>query len=228
MRDRRQLLIVGSAVALAVTLMWGLTFTSLFSARTISVEGASALSTTEVASLAGVSSETNVWHLDARGAEAALLADPWVAEAAVMRDLPRTLLIRITERTPVAVDEGGEVVAGDGTVLPGAVRSGLPSILGALDRASRSAAAAVVDGLAPAVQLRLASVNVAREGEVVLELRDGITVGFGAPTDASEKGEALRAVLRWAADEGVRLRAVNVTVPNAPTATLDDGTSLAP
>lgn len=208
----------------------GSTFTPLFAARHIRVEGNRTLSPSEVSALAGVRDGTNVFHLDTAATEDALEADPWVASAEVERDLPATVILRVIERTPVAV-AGATVVAADGTALPGASARGLPDIgvlAGELDPAERTAGAGVVGAMAPVVRDRVGSVLVEPDGDLVLILRDGATVRYGQPQEAIAKAEALRAVLRWAGEHDVAIASADVSVPNAPTLQPVDGSTVTP
>jgi cell division protein FtsQ len=208
----------------------GSTFTPLFAARHIRVEGNRTLSPDDVSMLAGVSDATNVFHLDIAATEAALEDDPWIASAKVTRDLPATVILRVTERTPVAV-AGAAVVAADGTALPGASAQGLPNIgvlAGALDPEERTAGAGAVGAMAPVVRDRVESVLVEPDGDLVLILRDGATVRYGQPEETIAKAEALRAVLRWAGEHDVAIASADVSVPNAPTLQPVDGSTVTP
>ena len=119
----------------------------------------------DVARLAGLSSSTNVYHLDTARIEAALAADPWIGGAEVERRLPGTVEIRITERVPVAQTLRGEVpeaVAADGVLLPEAPTDGLPEIraaLGDLSDVDRAAAATAVAAMMPSLRERVRALD---------------------------------------------------------------------
>lgn len=218
-RRKRVAVIVG-AVVLAVLMLGLLTFTPLFGAKEIVVEGNVVLSADDVASLAGVGPGTNVVHLDTVAATQALEDDPWVREAIVTRDLPSTIVVRVVERAPVA-RSGSDVLAADGTILPGSTVEGLPSIaatVGDLTPDQRSAAAAAIGALAHVVRNRVDTVRVEPDDDLRIVLEDGVTVVYGAPGQEDTKAEALRALLRWAEGEGIELEAADVSVPSAPTA----------
>src|SRR5438034_409484 len=107
------------------------TYTPMFHARNVRIEGATTLSRDHVLQLAGIEQGTNVFHLDTDAAERSLTTDPWIAYAIVERDLPGTVVIRIQERAPIAQSSVGSApaaLAGDGVVLPGAPTDGLPEI----------------------------------------------------------------------------------------------------
>lgn len=51
----------------------------------------------------GIAAGTNVFATDLESARAKLLADPWIADAALVRRLPGTVLVRVTERKAAAL-----------------------------------------------------------------------------------------------------------------------------
>ena len=237
---RRRVLALVLLVPIAVaTAAWAITYTPLFEARHIRIEGAVSLRPDAVRSLAGIEPSTNVFHLQTQAVTASLLGDPWIASASVERDLPDTIVLSIVEREPVGMIEAmGEasILASDGTVLPAsaATTSGvdtLPKVqaaLGAPDVAQRAAAAALLGALDPVVAQRVSELSVGQDLRTSLTLRDGVTVDAGMPGDEAEKAVALRAVLRWAASGGHPLSSIDVSAPGAPSATLADGSTLTP
>ena len=228
-RRRTFAIAAGFAAALTAAACLGLTYSPVFGAREIRVRGNVVLGTHRVVAVAGLELGTNVVHLDTGAIEERLLRDPWVAVASVRRDLPGTIVIRIREREPMARLLDGPVVAGDGTVLPGAPAGRLPEIrptYGELDLRAAAGAAEALEAMSPTVRGRVFAVVVQPDGTLVVELRSGIVVRYGAPLDLVEKGASLRAVLRWAQGEG-ELTAVDVSVPSAPSATLRGSTSSA-
>src|SRR5688500_2811600 len=95
---------IGGAVAVAlVTGSVALSYTSLFGARTVEVEGEERLGPNQVMRLAQVEIGTNVLHLDEGMAEARLEQEPWIRDATVRTSLPGTISISIRERAPVLV-----------------------------------------------------------------------------------------------------------------------------
>jgi cell division protein FtsQ len=230
------LLLVPIAVATAA---WAVTYTPVFQARHIRVEGAVSLRPDAVRSLAGIEPSTNVFHLQTEAVAASLLNDPWIASASVDRDLPDTIVLSIVERQPVGtIDAMGEtsILASDGTILPASTATtsaidALPKVqaaLGAPDAEQRTAAAALLSALDPVVANRVGDLSVGQDLSTSLTLRDGVTVDAGMPGEEAEKATALRAVLRWAASGGHPLSSVDVSAPGAPSATLADGSTFTP
>jgi cell division protein FtsQ len=85
-----------------------LTQCEYFKARTIQVEGGQRLTAKTIASVAGVREGINVLSVNLSAARKRLLAQPWVAEAEVRREIPSTLCIRIREHVPAAVVDVGK------------------------------------------------------------------------------------------------------------------------
>jgi len=229
-------LLVPIAVATAA---WALTYTPVFDAKHVRVQGAVTLRPDDVRSLAQVEPSTNVFHLQPDAVTARLLTDPWIASATVAKDLPDTVVLTVVERRPVGViDAMGDraVLASDGTMLPASAATAdtiatLPSVeagLGSLDDTQRAAAAALLSALDPVVEQRVTHLTVGQDLSESLTLRDGVTVDAGTPGNEDAKATALRAVLRWATTGGHVLASVDVSAPDAPSATLADGSTLTP
>jgi cell division protein FtsQ len=210
------------------------TYTPLFGARDIRVEGADRLSRGQVLARAGIGPGTNVFHLDASAVEGALASDPWIAEAIVERHLPGTIVIRVRERAPIArsiVGSSPAALAGDGVILPGAATDGLPEIrasVGELPDDVRSDAARALAALGPILRARVSAVVAQPSGVLDMDLAGDLTVHFGAAGEDAAKAAALRAVLAWAVMQRVTLRDIDLTVPQAPSATLADGSIFTP
>ena len=223
--------IVAVAPLLLVGLFVGATYTPLFRVRTVRIEGAGVVGRQEIIRLAGLDSATNVFHLDTVRAADAIAADPWVATAIVARDLPSTVVVTITERAPIArmlQGQTDEAVAGDGVLLPGAPTAGLPEIRGALgdlSDADRVAAAQALAALGPSIRHQVSAAVMEVGDDLRLQFVDGTSVEFGQGGDAVAKAGALRSVLRWASEQGVAVRSVDVSVPGAPAATLANGSA---
>jgi cell division protein FtsQ len=224
-------------VALPVLLLAGFaaaTYTPLFRLRDISVEGTKILRPHEVIVRAGIGSNTNVFHLDAGSIVTALETDPWILSATVERHLPGSVVITVQERTPVAkalVGPSPAVVAGDGVVLPGAATSGLPEIrasIGGLTDEDRTAAAAALEAMPEVLRARVSTVIAEPTGTLVMDLGGGLTVRYGGADDQLVKAAALGSVLAWAARERVALAEIDLSVPEAPSATLQSGQVISP
>src|SRR3984885_13239309 len=103
----------------------------------ISLTGEKEVSREEVLTTAGVTGRASLLFLDADAARTRLMANPWIADAAVLKLYPDRLQITITERLAYALwqkDGRISVIAADGTVLQPFVENrylGLPLVVGA-------------------------------------------------------------------------------------------------
>jgi cell division protein FtsQ len=107
-----------------------------FGIAAVSVTGGSQVGREQALTLAGVTGRSSLLFFDAEAARARLLADPWIADAAILKLYPDRLLITITERRAFALwQRNGQVnvIADDGTVLQPFVEDryrGLPLVVG--------------------------------------------------------------------------------------------------
>jgi cell division protein FtsQ len=107
-----------------------------FGIAAVSVSGGSQVGREQALAVAGVTGRSSLLFFDAEAARARLLADPWIADAAVLKLYPDRLLITITERRAFALwQRNGQVsvIADDGTVLQPFVEDryrGLPLVVG--------------------------------------------------------------------------------------------------
>ncbi len=86
----------------------------------VSLSGEKEISREEILTIAGVTGRASLLFLDADAARARLMANPWIADAAVLKLYPDRLQITIKERQAFALwqkDRHVNVIADDGTVL---------------------------------------------------------------------------------------------------------------
>jgi cell division protein FtsQ len=91
-----------------------------FRIAAVSLTGQKEVSREEVLAIAGVTGHVSLLFLDAEAARARLMANPWIADAAVLKLYPDRLQISVTERQAFALwqkDGSVSVIAADGTVL---------------------------------------------------------------------------------------------------------------
>jgi cell division protein FtsQ len=74
-----------------------------FAVTEIAVSGQRQRSTEALLEEAGLAAGANVFTVDLDRARARLLADPWIADAALTRRLPGTILVQVTEREVAAL-----------------------------------------------------------------------------------------------------------------------------
>jgi cell division protein FtsQ len=135
---------------------------------------------------------------------------------------PSTLVVRITERAPLAVVKAGsnyELVDQAGVVLSAASakQAGYPLVTlptGQQPASSQSyaAAASVLAALPTAVRSRVTAASAATPNDVTLSLTGGKTVVWGGTGQLQLKTEALNAVLKGAPHAST----YDVSSPEAP------------
>ncbi len=200
-------------------LAWVLLASPLLALRTVRVEGVGRLTPVQVELAAAVAPGRPLARIDLEAvAERVARLSP-VADVDVTRRWPSTLVLRVTERVPVAVTAGGNgqwrlVDAGGAVfgILPGPPDD-LPRLALAPapggdggDPATRSALD-VLRALPTGLRAQVAEVQAPSPAAVTLLLRDGRSVVWGAAEQAERKAAVVEALLRRPG------RTVDVTAP---------------
>lgn len=225
-RKIRPWAIVAGVVVTFVTGGVTLSYTPLFEARVVEVEGAEHLSTRRVLRIAGVGEGTNVAHLDQRSVESRLEMHPWIQRATVLTSLPATIAISVTERSGLLVADLGHglrLIAADGTDLG---RASWPSPLPEAEAAEGTpastevlrAAGHLVRSLPPDLRSDVDSVVVAADATAALVLDGGVEVRYGLLDEATAKAQALSAIIEYADREGRGLVSIDISAPASSTA----------
>ena len=108
--------VVGFVMVIAIggTVAWGarryVKTSPRFAVSEIITTGAKRRTPDELATVAGIGKGQNVFTTDLDRARVRLLADPWVSEASLARQLPGTIFLRVVER-----EAGGIIATNDGT-----------------------------------------------------------------------------------------------------------------
>ncbi|MEQ9324157.1 MAG: FtsQ-type POTRA domain-containing protein [Polyangiaceae bacterium] len=215
---QRLSLVTGIIVVIAASVMvaWGLRrylrSSPRFSVRTVQVEGNVRRTPHQIAKLAGIETGKNVFTVEEEIAEAAVEADPWIAEAGVRVDLPNQVIITVKEREAHAlaalegrlylVDTEGHVFKtlepGDPEDLP--VVTGIDSEAIAADReAVAKRVRRALDLVSDLHQQKIAErypvqeVNLDQDGSVTVVVgTDGISLVFGRPPFRQKVAKAER------------------------------------
>ncbi|WP_106848185.1 cell division protein FtsQ/DivIB [Blastococcus sp. Marseille-P5729] len=199
---------VWSALALVVAVVagWLLLASSMFGVRDVQVSGSALVSEQEVREAIGLGPDDALLTADTDAAAERVQQLAPVAEATVSRSLPSTLVVRITERSPVAtVELDGESWVIDVEGVPYAEASAVgESAEGLLplviddpspdDHATREAVA-VIAGLDDATRELVASVSAPSAAQVTLTLQDGREVIWGDSSQMNDKLTMLPGVL---------------------------------
>lgn len=228
-RGRRRLravvvatVVVGLAVGVLVVL-----HSPLFSARHVTVVGATHTGRAAVVRAAGLRGEPPLVDVAPPAAAARVEALPWVDTARVSRLWPDRVVVVVTERVPLVtvsahgasflVDASGRVLARASgpsalPVLASPSRTGRPgSFLAASARPGLLVAEASRRLLAGRVQ----GVRVAANGDVTLDLGKGVGATLGGAGSVDAKLAALASVLAAAPPTGPET--IDVSVPGEPT-----------
>src|SRR5271155_2815554 len=150
-----------------------------FRIAAISLSGQKEVSREEVLTTAGVTGRASLLFLDADAARAQLKANPWIADAAVLKLYPDRLQITVTERQAFALwqkDGQVSVIAADGTVLEPFVEDrylALPLVVGPGAAQAAKDFLAIVDHY-PAIRSVLRASILVAERRWNLRLENGI------------------------------------------------------
>jgi cell division protein FtsQ len=152
-----------------------------FRIAAISLNGEKEVSREEVLTTAGVTGRASLLFLDADAARARLMANPWIADAAILKLYPDRLQITVTERQAFALwqkDGHLSVVAADGTVLEPFVEDrylALPLVVGPGAAAAAKGFLAILDHY-PDLRTQLRASVLVAERRWNLRLASGLDV----------------------------------------------------
>lgn len=211
---RRRAVAVMSVVTVVV-LGYALWFTSLVGVGEVAVEGNVELTAEQVRVAAEVGTGEPILSLDTDAVAAKVRELPRVADVEVSRSLPGTVLLRVTERTPVAVvqaDDGAHLVdrTGKDYATTSAAPAGLPVLKGTGEEALASAVSVLVQ-LPDDLRREVLSVGSSGGTDLVLEMSAGREVRWGSAQDTPRKAAVLDVLLTR---EG---KVYDVTSPELPT-----------
>jgi cell division protein FtsQ len=228
-RHRLRVVVAGLCVAAMVVAGYLVLHSALFSARHVTVSGASHTPLSAIVTTAGLVEHPPLLDVDPGQASARLEKLPWVNTASVERRWPDSVVVKVTERVAVAavvrpsggvaiLDASGRVLA-DETAVPVGV---IPLVLSvdppppgsALGPAAGGALAIVRDLPAP-VRTRVQSVTEGSGGEMTLDLGGGLRADLGPASQLGAKFEALESMLAGATVSGREV--IDLSVPEEPT-----------
>lgn len=102
--------ILGTVGLLAfVGLIAGALHSSAFTIKTVTVDGEVYLTDESIVACAQVPTGTPLFSVDTGAIEERLRKNPWISDVRVRRSLPSTVHIIVTERTPIALVDDGEI-----------------------------------------------------------------------------------------------------------------------
>lgn len=218
LRIARGVLGAALVIGIASTVAWGarhyVRTSPRFGVTEIVTTGAKQRSPEELATTAGVAKGQNVFTTDLDRARARLLADPWISDATLGRQLPGTIFVHVVEKQAaglLATNEGTYIVQRDGAIIK-KVEPGDPTDLHVVtgirvqqlvdDRegATRTVARALdlasdYDHSPLAAAKPLEEVHVENNGEMTLVVgKSAVTIKLGAAPYRRKIEQAVRVV----------------------------------
>ncbi len=197
-----------------------------FRITTVAINGRKQLSQDEVLAIGGVNGRSSLLFLDAAEVRDRLKANPWIADATILKFYPNQLQIDIVERSAFALWQSNgklSVIAVDGAVLEGYVSRrflGLPLVVG------KGAATRAHDFLA--LLARYPQVNSVTKAAIFvgerrwnLRTRDGLDVRL----PENDVGNALAALSKLDREDHLFSRdivAIDMRLPDRLTVQLSD------
>ena len=197
-----------------------------FRITSVTINGRKQLTQDEVLAIGGVNGRSSLLFLDAASVRDSLKANPWIADATVLKLYPGALQINITERQPFALwQENGKlsVIADDGAVLePYVTRrfASLPLVVGkGAETRARDFLALVAKY--PAVNSQLKAVIFVGERRWNLRFKDGLDIRL----PETDVGNALAALVKYDREDKLFSRditAIDMRLPDRLTVRLSD------
>jgi cell division protein FtsQ len=198
-----------------LTVGWWLLYQSkYFLVESVTIVGNSRLTAEQITGAAAVPVGNALMSLNTGAITEQLLTLPEIKIATVERGWPHTILITVTERTPIAVAQtatGFNLIDDEGknAGVVGAPPAGLLVIAAEPDSPAMKSAIAILAAV-PA-EWKLASLTAATQDSVIGVLGNGVAITFGSGERAKDKVDVASALM----EKGYTV--INVSAPDAPT-----------
>lgn len=219
LRRWRSLLIGVLVLAVLVTGVWLVFFSSVVTVRGVDVVGNRTVSSAQIERVARAPIGTPLARADLSAVRARVEAIAAVKSVSVSRSWLHTIRIEVTERTPVAVVSRGaglQAVDLDGVLFGSyaAEPKDLPLIRTSPGVTAEvlAEAAKVVHSLRADIAAKVRYVDVASIDEITLRLSHGPKVQWGSAEDSEEKAQVLAVFLR----QSPHVSEIDVSVPGKP------------
>ena len=201
-------------LVIAVFVWWSLYLSKWFIAQEISVTGNERLTIEQISTLAEVPIGNSLMSIDTAAMAAQLMSMPEIEVATVERGWPHTILIKVTERTPIAVAataSGFNLIDSQGHNA-GAVAAPPAGLLIISAQPDSNAMLGAIKTLAaiPA-QWQLIGLSAPTQDSIVATLGSGAVITFGSSERAADKVEVAQALM----EKGYSV--INVSAPDAAT-----------
>jgi cell division protein FtsQ len=199
---------------IAVFVWWSLYLSKWFIAQEISVTGNERLTIEQISTLAEVPIGNSLMSIDTAAMASQLMSMPEIEVATVERGWPHTILIKVTERTPIAVAataSGFNLIDSQGhnAGVVAAPPAGLLIISAQPD--SNAMLGAIKTLAAIPAQWQLIGLSAATQDSIVATLGSGAVITFGSSERAADKVEVAQALM----EKGYSV--INVSAPDAAT-----------
>jgi cell division protein FtsQ len=193
---------------------WSLYLSKWFIAQEISVTGNERLTIEQISTLAEVPIGNSLMSIDTAAMASQLMSMPEIEVATVERGWPHTILIKVTERTPIAVAataSGFNLIDSQGhnAGVVAAPPAGLLIISAQPD--SNAMLGAIKTLAAIPAQWQLIGLSAATQDSIVATLGSGAVITFGSSERAADKVEVAQALM----EKGYSV--INVSAPDAAT-----------
>jgi cell division protein FtsQ len=197
-----------------------------FRITSIALAGQRHLTREDILKIAGVTGRTSLLFLDANEARERLKADPWIADATVLKLYPGRLHIAVTERDAFALwqrDGKVEVIADDGTAVEpyaGGPFASLPLVVGTGAAARAKDLLALLDSY-PAIRSQFHAAVLVAERRWNVMLKNGIDIRL----PESDTVAALDMLVKLDRDNKILTRdlaAIDLRLPDRVTVQLSD------
>ncbi|WP_407553593.1 FtsQ-type POTRA domain-containing protein [Streptomyces sp. Pv4-95] len=227
---RGLMIILALLVLLGAFVAWALYGSNWLRVQRVKVTGVTVLTADQVTAAADIPMNAPLVSVDADEMAARLRARlPRIRTVAVVRSLPHTIGLKVTERKPeLLMRSGGKFVEVDAEGVRFATVGTAPRHVPLLEMAAsdspslhrfgidrlRRAAVGIARDLPEAVRKDVRQIRVQSYDSITLELAGGRTVAWGSGEQGARKAKVLTALLKAAGDA----RHFDVSVPSAPAA----------
>lgn len=222
-RRRAVRLAIGATLcALALWFVWS---GPLLAVSTVRVDGVSSLSADLVREAAGIAAGTPLLQVDVDAAEARVADLPQIASVQVTRGWPRSVVITVAERVPVAVvgEPGRRTLVDAQGVLFDSVSGDppdgvVPLVVDAPGPGDPETMAALtaIQALPPGLLPEIAGVAARSPEDISMVLVDGTVVEWGSAEQSAAKAGALDALVDQIASGALEpATTIDVTVPES-------------
>lgn len=213
----RRLGIAGAVLAAVGAVLWLLYASPLLVVRTVVVEGNRLVPTEQIVAEAGVAEGTPLIRVDERAVAQRVGELPAVANVALERRWPSTLVVKVTERAVrlvLASDGGFDWVDASGVAFHHAAERPEGTMLVEADRNDEAVLAAIVstaNALPPDVLARARAISATTVDSIVVKLDGGAQIVWGSAEDSDLKARVVIPLL------GVKATVYDVSSPANPT-----------